>query len=102
MCGKNDPAHAASPHGKGEEDKGGESLMKITRRSVTAGMAALGAAGCLGTARAEDTSQLYEAAKKEGQLTWYSGILNQPICDTVGQAFSKKYPGIRVNAIKTT
>src|ERR1700710_3030205 len=46
--------------------------------------------------------QLYDAAKAEGELTWYSGILDQPICDQVGQAFTKKYPGIRVNAIKTT
>jgi iron(III) transport system substrate-binding protein len=46
--------------------------------------------------------KLYEAAKAEGQLTWYSGILDQPICDQVGQAFTAKYPGIKVNAIKTT
>ena len=45
---------------------------------------------------------LYAAAKKEGQLTWYSGILDQPLCDKVGGAFTQKYPGIRVNAIKTT
>ncbi|TGD95118.1 ABC transporter substrate-binding protein [Methylobacterium nonmethylotrophicum] len=45
---------------------------------------------------------LYDAAKAEGQLTWYSGILDQPICDKIGQAFTAKYPGVRVNAIKTT
>lgn len=43
---------------------------------------------------------LYPAAKKEGQLTWYSGILDQPLCVQVGQAFSAKYPGIEVKPIK--
>ena len=53
-------------------------------------------------AQSSQEKQLYEAAKKEGQLTWYSGVLNQQICDEVGQAFSKKYPGVSVHAIKTT
>jgi iron(III) transport system substrate-binding protein len=53
-------------------------------------------------AQSNNDKQLYEAAKKEGQLTWYSGILNQQICEEVGQAFSKKYPGLSVHAIKTT
>jgi iron(III) transport system substrate-binding protein len=53
-------------------------------------------------AQSNNDKQLYEAAKKEGELTWYSGILNQQICDEVGQAFSKKYPGVSVHAIKTT
>ncbi len=50
----------------------------------------------------EQLKQVYAAAKKEGQLTWYSGILDQPLCDRVGQSFTKRYPGIRVNPIKTT
>jgi iron(III) transport system substrate-binding protein len=53
-------------------------------------------------AQSSQEKQLYEAAKKEGQLTWYSGVLNQQICDEVGQAFSKKYPGVSVHTIKTT
>jgi iron(III) transport system substrate-binding protein len=54
---------------------------------------------------AEDSAalkQLYEAAKAEGQLTWYSGILDQPLCEKIGQAFTARYPGITVNALKTT
>ncbi|HEV2627574.1 MAG TPA: extracellular solute-binding protein [Pseudolabrys sp.] len=53
-------------------------------------------------AQSSQEKQLYEAAKKEGQLTWYSGVLNQQICDEVGQAFSKKFPGVSVHTIKTT
>lgn len=45
---------------------------------------------------------LYKAAKAEGQVGWYSGILDQPLCDQVSRAFTSKYPGISVSAIKTT
>ena len=70
--------------------------MNLNRRTALIGMAGLGAAalGQLPTkAIADDTQQLYEAAKKEGHLTWYSGYLNQPIVDCIGQAFTAKYPG---------
>jgi iron(III) transport system substrate-binding protein len=67
-------------------------------------MVALGA-GALAVPRAlaaDEDKKLYEAAKKEGKVTWYSGYLNQPICDAVGKAFAAKYPGINVAATKTT
>lgn len=77
--------------------------MHITRRQ---GLQATGAAlmtGRVGAARAEDSLQsLYDAGKKEGQLVWYSGFLTQEICARIGNAFSKKYPGISVSATKTT
>lgn len=77
--------------------------MMLTRRAATLAAMALGAGTLVGrTARAEDEQQLYEAAKKEGRVTWYSGFLNQPICNAIGQAFVQKYPGIRVDATKTT
>ena len=78
--------------------------MSISRRTMllaaSAGMALAGR-----RASAEDSAQtaaLYAAAKKEGQVGWYSGVLDQPLCDKVGQAFSARYPGIAVSAIKTT
>ncbi|GJD53674.1 hypothetical protein OPKNFCMD_6451 [Methylobacterium crusticola] len=74
--------------------------MTWTRRAF-AWTVLLGATAPAAFAQGAET-QLYEAAKAEGQLTWYSGILDQPICDKVGQAFTAKYPGVRVNAIKTT
>jgi len=80
-----------------------DSMRAIVRLAVpllaAAGIVALAPAAM---AQSNGEKQLYEAAKKEGQLTWYSGILNQQICDEVGQAFSKKYPGVSVHAIKTT
>jgi len=80
-----------------------DSMRAIVRLAVPL-LAAAGIVALAPAAMAQNNSekQLYEAAKKEGQLTWYSGILNQQICDEVGQAFSKKYPGVSVHAIKTT
>ena len=76
--------------------------MKITRRAATLGMVALGAGALAAPAFAESEEQLYAAAKKEGRVTWYAGYLNQPICEAIGEAFTKKYPGVRVFATKTT
>ncbi len=75
--------------------------MKISRRNTLLGAGAL-AATAASRAHAAGLQDLYAAAKKEGQLTWYSGILDQPLCDKVANAFTQKYPGVRVNAIKTT
>ena len=45
-------------------------------------------------AQADDT--LYEAAKKEGQVVWYTSlIVNQAVRPLV-EAFNKKYPGVEV------
>jgi len=80
--------------------------MKIKRRAATLGMMALGGTALgIGRARAQaepSEAELYDAAKKEGRLTWYSGTFNQPICESMGAAFTAKYPGIRVDATKTT
>lgn len=54
----------------------------ITRRGLLQAGAAIGAMGALGryTALGQEMSahekQLYEAAKKEGEVTWYSGQLS--------------------------
>ncbi len=47
-------------------------------------------------------AELYAAAKKEGQLTWYTGHYDQQVTTRLANAFTEKYPGVRVNAIKTT
>ena len=79
----------------------------VSRRStlVGAGAAAIGAAHAQPTPRPADSpavQALYEAARKEGQVGWYSGVLDQPLCDAAGRAFTSRYPGIAVNVIKTT
>ncbi len=78
--------------------------MEIPRRTIlhaAGGALALRASAALAQPGGPD-DRLYEAAKKEGQLTWYSGILDQPLCVHVGQVFTAKYPGITVSPIKNT
>lgn len=76
--------------------------MHIRRRALlqAGGAVALGSAAQAQSS--DEERKLHEAARKEGQLTWYTGILDQPLCVRVGQAFTQKYPGVTVNAIKTT
>jgi iron(III) transport system substrate-binding protein len=48
------------------------------------------------SARAADDKALYDAAKKEGEVVWYTSlIVNQAVRPLI-EAFNKKYPGIEV------
>src|SRR6202050_1157014 len=54
------------------------------------------AATLLACSHAQADDALYEAAKKEGQVVWYTSlIVNQAVRPLV-EAFGKKYPGIEV------
>lgn len=46
--------------------------------------------------------QLYEAAKKEGKLTWYVAQYSTKQSEDHGQTFTKRYPGVTVDVIRTT
>jgi iron(III) transport system substrate-binding protein len=51
----------------------------------------------IGTARAADIDpKLVEAAKKEGTVVWYSGMIINQIVRPLVAAFEAKYPGIQV------
>lgn len=45
---------------------------------------------------------LYEAAKSEGELTWYIAQYGTKEAEQIGQDFAEAYPGIKVNVIRTT
>jgi iron(III) transport system substrate-binding protein len=45
---------------------------------------------------------IYEKAKQEGLVTWYSAQINQQLSDAVGAAFTAKYPAIKVNVVRST
>ena len=65
-------------------------MMKL--RSIALILATLLVAPC---AQAAD-GPLYEAAKKEGSVVWYTSlIVNQAVRPLV-EAFEKKYPGVTV------
>ncbi len=80
----------------------------VTKREFMATAAAAGAlaAGGIGVAAAQDLPAnervLYEAAKREGEITWYSGQLNAESGEAAGRAFTQRYPGIKVNVIRST
>lgn len=45
---------------------------------------------------------LYEAAKKEGEVTWYIVYLPSEDADILSKAFTERYPGVKVNVVRTT
>ncbi|MGK7861248.1 ABC transporter substrate-binding protein [Falsiroseomonas sp. E2-1-a4] len=72
--------------------------------SLTTGIALGG--GAAFRAAAQDLPsherQLYEAARREGEITWYSGQYNAETSEAVGRAFSERYPGVRCNVVRST
>jgi iron(III) transport system substrate-binding protein len=66
-------------------------------------MLGLVAAGISGAAAQSDQEKsLYDAAKKEGKLTWYTAQFDQALATKIGNTFTQKYPGVQVNVIKAT
>ena len=51
---------------------------------------------------AEIDPALIEAAKKEGSVVWYSGMIVNQIVRPLVDAFEAKYPGIKVQASRAT
>ncbi|MBU8536648.1 ABC transporter substrate-binding protein [Falsiroseomonas tokyonensis] len=46
--------------------------------------------------------QLYDAARREGEITWYSGQYNAETSEAVGRAFNERFPGVRCNVVRST
>ena len=53
-------------------------------------------------AQSDQEKALYDAARKEGKLTWYTAQFDQALATKIGNAFTQKFPGIQVNVIKAT
>jgi iron(III) transport system substrate-binding protein len=49
-----------------------------------------------------DVAKLYDAAKKEGTVVWWTGHYAQDAAERVREAFKAKYPGIEVQFIRQT
>lgn len=77
--------------------------MALTRRDF-ASLAATLAAPALLRAQPQSPSleALYAAAQKEGELTWYVVPYPSELAETMGRRFTERYPGIRVNVVRTT
>ena len=76
--------------------------MPIRRRQFTALTAAALAVPWLARAQSANLSGLYEAAKKEGELTWYAVPYTSEVSERMGRTFTARYPGVKVTAVRTT
>src|SRR4051812_15265043 len=76
-------------------------MIRIRKRQLLAGAAAAVIARPA-LALTPYQQELYEAAKKDGELTWYSGHVNAETSEAVGAAFTKVYPGVKVNVVRST
>lgn len=79
-------------------------MVLLTRRMALA-LAAAAAASSRSWAQGEmpeHERELYEAAKREGEVTWYSGQYSAEGSEAVGRAFGERYPGLRCNVVRST
>lgn len=84
----------------------------VAALAVASGMSVLAGCGSASPAAQDVASQmtkidklsgdareqaLYEQAKKEGSVTWYTGLIPEQIVVPIKKAFEAKYPGIKLN-----
>jgi iron(III) transport system substrate-binding protein len=79
-------------------------MQGITRRQLIAAAAAGSALARVAAAQdlPAHERELYDAAKREAELTWYSGQLNAETGEAVGRVFTQRYPGVKVNVVRST
>ena len=73
---------------------------KPSRRAVVAGMAATIASRP--TFAQSTVAALYEAAKKEGEVNWYTSHYPAETAERVRRLFASKYPDVKVNLLRAT
>src|SRR5690242_20746028 len=75
----------------------------LTRRQFTAGAAAGIAATVLGPSRSEaqvyGSPELIEAAKKEGQMVYYTADFTEPEQEII-KGFNKRFPFVKVEMVR--
>jgi iron(III) transport system substrate-binding protein len=75
--------------------------MQLTRRTVLGGIAAAALVRPAFAADA-DLTALYEAAKKDGEVTWYTSHYNAETAERIRRAFMAQYPDVKVNLLRAT
>lgn len=71
-----------------------------TRRAALLGAAAAAALARTGTAA--DLKELEEAARREGQVTWYTAHTDGETAQLAAEGFMRQYPGIKVGTSRLT
>ncbi|HET6233755.1 MAG TPA: extracellular solute-binding protein [Acetobacteraceae bacterium] len=78
-------------------------MSRITRRHfIAASSVALGASRAAAAELPPNEQELYEAAKREGEVTWYSAQIQSEPAEAAGRAFTERYPGVKVNVVRST
>ena len=84
-------------------------MFPIRRRSFIAGGSAalllgsgLRALAQSAPAMTPHEKELYDAARKEGELTWYTSHSDDITAQALGRSFEQIYPGLKVNVLRTT
>ena len=84
-------------------------MSPIRRREFIIGSSAFVVLGSGAKALAETAAamtphekELFEAAKQEGELTWYTAHSDDITAQTLGRSFETLYPGVKVNVLRTT
>ena len=77
--------------------------MTLRRRQfhVLAAAASLGVP-LIARGQAANMAALHEAAKKEGELTWFAVPQTSEVAERIGRTFTSRYPGVKVNVVRTT
>lgn len=78
----------------------GRSSAQLDRRGVVRllGAMALGLFGAASPLHADEAA-IYEEAKKEGELVWYTSQVQNTLVRPMAAAFEAKYPGIKVTVV---
>lgn len=76
--------------------------MFLRRRQLGVIAAATLAAPLVARGQAANLAALHAAAKKEGELTWYTVPQTSEVAERMGRTFSASYPGVKVNVVRTT
>jgi iron(III) transport system substrate-binding protein len=83
---------------------------RTSRRDLLKGSGAAVAAGLVLRSRDAQSQRqmtanektLYEAAKKEGEITWYTAHSDDVTAQALGRDFEALYPGIKAQVVRTT
>lgn len=67
------------------------------RRWLGSGLAAALLLASAAAASAQSEAELYEAAKAEGSVNWYTGLVQNQVVRPIMAGFEAKYPGITIN-----
>jgi len=76
--------------------------MTLRRRQFGIATAATLAAPWVARAQGANLAALHDAARKEGELTWYTVPQTSEVAEKMGRTFTGRYPGVKVNVVRTT